>query len=137
MTRLGLRVRAWWAALTAVLLVAAGGAIVLPAAPVQAAPVSITCEPGVVYSVSQSGQIREISGGSPKNVGDAASRVSNFNGLGIGPDGSATYAYERNFNWWGFGNRSYRLQVQLEHGQVGVYGQISDRKRNRVHRRGG
>ncbi|KAB1948156.1 SpaA isopeptide-forming pilin-related protein [Brevibacterium linens] len=101
MTRLGLRVRAWWAALTAVLLVAAGGAIVLPAAPVQAAPVSITCEPGVVYSVSQSGQIREISGGSPKNVGDAASRVSNFNGLGIGPDGSATYAYERNFNWLG------------------------------------
>lgn len=101
MTRLGLRVRAWWAALTAVLMVAAGGAIVLPAAPAQAAPVSITCEPGVVYSVSQAGQMREISGGSPKNVGDAANGVSNFNGLGIGTDGSAVYAYERNFNWLG------------------------------------
>lgn len=101
MTLLGLRVRAWWAALTAVLMVAAGGAIVLPAAPAQAAPVSITCEPGVVYSVSQAGQMREISGGSPKNVGDAASGVSNFNGLGIGTDGSAVYAYERNFNWLG------------------------------------
>lgn len=101
MTRLGLRVRAWWAALTAVLMVAAGGAIVLPAAPAQAAPVSITCEPGVVYSVSQAGQMRGISGGSPKNVGDAASGVSNFNGLGIGTDGSAVYAYERNFNWLG------------------------------------
>lgn len=98
MTPVGLRVRALWAALTAVLMVIAGGAVVLPAAPAQAAAVSISCEPGVVYSVSQAGQMREISGGSPKSVGDPASGVSNFNGLGIGIDGSPIYAYERNFN---------------------------------------
>ncbi|UZD62176.1 SpaA isopeptide-forming pilin-related protein [Brevibacterium sp. JSBI002] len=104
MTRLGLRVRAWWAALTAVLLVAAGGAIVLPAAPVQAAPVSISCEPGVVYSVSAGGQLRKITSAGSQNVGDYATKkddrnrdvpVTSFNGLGIGESGSPIYAYER------------------------------------------
>lgn len=105
MTLLGLRVRAWWAALTAVLMVAAGGAIVLPAAPAQAAPVSINCEPGVVYSVSSGGQLWRISSSTPpKNEGDPATKldsrgrttpVTAFNGLGIGEDGKAIFAYER------------------------------------------
>ncbi|MGO3067041.1 MAG: hypothetical protein ACTIIT_13525, partial [Brevibacterium linens] len=113
MTRLGLRVRAWWAALTAVLLVAAGGAIVLPAAPVQAAPIDaqqsaptataqaasgdLSCEPGVVYSVSGSGQLWRIAGGQPTEVGSPAKSVKNFNGLGIGDKGSPIYAIERNY----------------------------------------
>lgn len=97
MTRLGLRVRAWWAALTAVLMVAAGGAIVLPAAPVQAAPVSIECTPGVVYSVSAGGQMWKINGNSSSPIGKQASGVSAFNGLGIADKGEGVYAFERNY----------------------------------------
>ncbi|GAA1521806.1 SpaA isopeptide-forming pilin-related protein [Brevibacterium permense] len=98
MTRLGLRVRAWWAALTAVLMVAAGGAVMLPAAPAQAAPVSISCEPDVVYSVSGKGQLRKAAGGVSSDVGNPASGVGKFNGLGIGKTGSAVYAYNRSSN---------------------------------------
>ncbi|WP_156483745.1 SpaA isopeptide-forming pilin-related protein [Brevibacterium linens] len=111
MTRVGLRVRAWWAALTAVLLVAAGGAIVLPAAPVQAAPVSISCEPGIAYSASSNGQLRKITAAGSTDVADNATKkerywtllgwryrdvdVTSFNGLGVGKNGSPIYAYER------------------------------------------
>lgn len=111
MTRLGLRVRAWWAALTAVLMIAAGGAIVLPAAPVQAAPVSISCEPGIAYSASSDGQLRKVTAAGSTDVADNATKkerywtllgwryrdvdVTSFNGLGIGKNGSPIYAYER------------------------------------------
>lgn len=111
MTRLGLRVRAWWAALTAVLMVLAGGAVVLPAAPAQAAPVSISCEPGIAYSASLNGQLRKVTTAGSTDVGDNATKqerywtllgwryrdvdVASFNGLGIGKNGSPIYAYER------------------------------------------
>ncbi|WP_166820924.1 SpaA isopeptide-forming pilin-related protein [Brevibacterium limosum] len=94
MTRVRLRVRALWAALTAVLIVMAGGAVVLPAAPAQAA-VSITCEPDVVYSVSGKGQLRKAAGGVSTDIGSPASGVGNFNGLGIGKKDSAVYAFNR------------------------------------------
>ncbi|WP_410709198.1 SpaA isopeptide-forming pilin-related protein [Brevibacterium sp. SIMBA_078] len=130
MTRLGLRVRDWWAALTAVLMVAAGGAIVLPTAPVQAAPLgaqqstptakaqaashNLSCEPGVVYSVSRTGQLRKIVSGSSSPVGSPASGVNNFNGLGIGVgvDGNSVFAVERtSSSGYNIGARVYVLNV--------------------------
>ncbi|WP_152348911.1 SpaA isopeptide-forming pilin-related protein [Brevibacterium sp. CFH 10365] len=97
MTRVRLRVHALWAALTAVLIVIAGGVALLPAAPAQAAPVSIGCEPGVVYSVSAKGALREVKNGGFSEI-VAASSFSSFNGLGIGKDGSTLYGYERTNN---------------------------------------
>lgn len=71
------------------------------AARAAASPVSLTCEPGNVYSVSSSGQMRRITQGtSGVEAGSPASNVSNFNGLGIGKNGSTAFAYERNFSWW-------------------------------------
>ncbi|WP_181274362.1 SpaA isopeptide-forming pilin-related protein [Brevibacterium oceani] len=111
MTRVRLRVRALWAALIAVLLVIAGGVVVLPAAPAQAAA-SISCEPGVAYSASSDGQLRKMTSSGSTNVGSYATKrerywsvwsgwqyrdvqVTSFNGLGIGKNGSPIYAYER------------------------------------------
>lgn len=105
MTLARLRVGPVWAALTAVLMVLAGsGIILLPAAPVHAAAVPISCEPGTVYSVSGRGQLRKIpSNGSP-DIGSPATKkgswnrdvsVEYFNGLGIGENGSPTFAFER------------------------------------------
>lgn len=71
------------------------------AARAAADPVSLTCAPGTVYSVSQKGQMRRISqdtGG--VDEGSSANNVSNFNGLGIGKNGSTAFAYERNFSGW-------------------------------------
>lgn len=64
----------------------------------------MTCEPGNVYSVSSSGQMRKVTNGSGAPVGDRATKrgwfgsqtgVESFNGLGIGKEGSPIYAYER------------------------------------------
>lgn len=97
------RLRSLWAALTA-LLVVLSSMTLLPTAPAQAAPVSISCEPGIVYSVSASGQLRKIANGSSSDVGKSATKpgflgiptsVTSFNGLGIGKNGSPIYAYDR------------------------------------------
>ncbi|MCD1286856.1 MULTISPECIES: SpaA isopeptide-forming pilin-related protein [unclassified Brevibacterium] len=99
MTLLGLRMRTVWAALTTLVMVFAGaGIVLLSPAPAAAAAVSISCTPGTVYSVSQAGQLRKIANGTSTNVGDQASGVSNFNGVGIGANGSSAYAYERAFS---------------------------------------
>lgn len=97
MTRVRLRVRALLAALTALLVVLTGMTL-LPAEPAQAAPVSISCEPGTVYSVSGKGALREMrNGASPKIlVGDSG--FSSFNGLGVTKDANGRariYGYER------------------------------------------
>lgn len=76
-----------------------------------ASPVSLTCEPGNVYSVSSSGQMRKVTNSGGVTVGDPATKqerywailgwryrdvpVTSFNGLGIGKGGSPIYAYER------------------------------------------
>lgn len=122
-----LHMRSTWAALTALVIVLTGtGVVLMPAAPAHAAtsapatsapatkapaaaraaasPVSMTCEPGNVYSVSSSGQMRRISTAGSSNAGSSATKkdnrgrdvsVENFNGLGIGANGTSTYAYER------------------------------------------
>lgn len=58
---------------------------------------SPVCEPGYVYGISSSGSIREVQAGSSSatDFGTAASGVSSFNGIGIGPAGSTVFAYER------------------------------------------
>lgn len=62
----------------------------------RAAATSIVCQAGYVYSVSSSGQLRQITaGGAVTDVGNQAGSVSSFNGLGIGADGQPVYAYER------------------------------------------
>ncbi|WP_350269966.1 SpaA isopeptide-forming pilin-related protein [Brevibacterium sp. CBA3109] len=81
------------------------------AARAAAGAVSMTCEPGTVYSVSSSGQMRKVTKNSGVAVGDSATKqerywtifgwryrdvpVTSFNGLGIGKIGSPNYAYER------------------------------------------
>lgn len=90
------RLRSLWAALTA-LLVVLSSMTLLPAAPAQAAPVSISCEPGTVYSVSAGGQLWKIANGQTSKAGSQAKGVSNFNGLGVGDEGTPVYAIERNY----------------------------------------
>lgn len=81
------------------------------AARAAASPISMTCEPGNVYSVSSSGQMRKVTNSGGDIVGDSATKVeryltllgwryrdvpvTSFNGLGIGQEGSPIYAYER------------------------------------------
>lgn len=63
---------------------------------VRAAAKPIVCQAGYVYSVSEDGQLREITaGGVVTDVGNKASNVDSFNGLGIGSSGQLVYAYER------------------------------------------
>jgi len=60
------------------------------------AAVTIQCTSGYFYSVSSSGQLRQIGPtGTVTNIGSSASGVSSFNGLGIAVDGQLIYAYER------------------------------------------
>lgn len=62
----------------------------------EAAQYAPTCEAGAVFALSGSGQIRVVSSsGAVSDFGTAASRVSRFNGLGIGQGGESAYAYER------------------------------------------
>ena len=76
-----------------------------------AAPVSLSCEPGNVYSASAGGQLRKVTSSESSNVGDSATKqerygtifgwryrdvpVTSFNGLGIGKNGAPIFAYER------------------------------------------
>ena len=61
-----------------------------------AAAAAIRCSAGYVYSVSETGQLREIqSGGAVKDIGTTPTGVDNFNGLGIGLGGAPVIAYER------------------------------------------
>ncbi len=54
------------------------------------------CTAGYVYGVSATGQMQQIApGGAVTSLGNAASNVSSFNGLGIGSAGGPVYAYER------------------------------------------
>ena len=55
----------------------------------------LVCSPGYVYSVSGSGQMYVVNGGTVSAVGQAASGVSSFNGVGIGANGTVAYGYER------------------------------------------
>jgi hypothetical protein len=60
------------------------------------AAVTIQCTSGYFYSVSSSGQLRQIGPtGTVTNIGSSASGVSSFNGVGIGSGGEPVYAYER------------------------------------------
>lgn len=63
-----------------------------------AAAIPLQCTAGTVYSVSGSGQLYQITNGNRTAVGNAASGVSSFNGVGIGSNGSVAYAYERSNN---------------------------------------
>ncbi len=64
-----------------------------------AAQNALSCVAGNVYSVSSNGALQHISVsgdvGNVRNVGTRAQNVSSFNGLGIGDEGRAVYAYER------------------------------------------
>lgn len=57
----------------------------------------MTCEPGVVYSVSAKGAVREVRGGIDSELVKAAG-FSSFNGLGVGEGGLSAYGYERTNN---------------------------------------
>ena len=64
-------------------------------APLAATINPLSCE--AIYAVSASGKMQEVAlpGGAVKKVGEPASGVSIFNGLGIAPGGTKAYAYER------------------------------------------
>lgn len=58
-----------------------------------------SCSAGFVYSVSGTGQLRQIApDGTVTNVGTQASGVSYFNGLGIGLGGDKVFGFERTTN---------------------------------------
>ncbi|WP_171006987.1 SpaA isopeptide-forming pilin-related protein [Brevibacterium sp. 2SA] len=59
------------------------------------AQATIACGPGIVYSITQQGQLQETRGGNVTNVGFSLGSDT-FNGLGIGTGGSSIYAYTRN-----------------------------------------
>lgn len=57
---------------------------------------NLTCAAGYVYGIGRSGQLQQITpNGVKTNIGTAASNVSSFNALGIGPGGDPVYALNR------------------------------------------
>lgn len=67
--------------------------------PLKAAALANTplqCEPGHIYGLTATGQLRHAQpGGAVASVGVRASGVSSFNGLGVGANGDSVFAYER------------------------------------------
>src|SRR5699024_3859890 len=54
------------------------------------------CSAGYVYAIGATGQMQQIDpDGNTSNFGQDATGVDSFNGLGIGANGQAVYAYER------------------------------------------
>ncbi|UTX53477.1 DUF7927 domain-containing protein [Leucobacter aridicollis] len=76
---------------------------------------ALSCVAGNIYSVSSNGQLQQIvvSGatGTVTNEGTRASSVSSFNGLGIGDQGRAVYAYERSSS---SNNTVYRYDIDTK-----------------------
>lgn len=75
------------------------------------------CDAGVVYGITDNGQIRQAADGAVTNLGQPARQGGDFNGLGIGAGGTTVYAYDRN----GTGNSASKVSIYTYDTQAGTW----------------